>query len=154
MLALNHTLVGAAIGSQIDNIPAVIGLAVVSHFVLDFLPHVDQGSEFSREELKPTFKYFLAAIDIFASFLIIILILMARPGLNSIPVITGAITGLLIDLIFNVPFWESWVKKVRPLSYIYYFHNKIQEPLKKYQYSIGIPLQLIIIFTSIWFLIK
>ena len=154
MLALNHTLVGAAIGSQIDNIPAVVGLAVASHFVLDFLPHVDQGTELNKDDLKPTIKYFLVGIDIFASLIILVLVLMARPNLNQTAVITGALSALLLDFIFNVPFWESWVKKTSPFSYIYRFHYKIHEPLKKYQYSVGIPLQIVIIILSIWLLLK
>ena len=116
MLALNHTLVGAAIGSQIDNIPAVIVLSVASHFILDFLPHIDQGNEIVKGGIKPVTKYFLAGVDIFAAIFIIILILMARPGLNQSTVITGAITGLIIDIIFNVPFWEPWMKKTKPFS--------------------------------------
>ena len=154
MLALNHTLVGAAIGSQIDNLPAVVGLAIASHFVLDFLPHVDQGTELHRDGLKPMIKYFLVGIDIFASIIILVLVLMARPNLNQAAVITGAVTGLMIDIIFNVPFWESWVKKTKSLSYVYRFHEIIHQPLKKYQYSVGIPLQLVIIILSVWLLLK
>lgn len=154
MLALNHILVGAAIGSQVDNIPAVIGLSFASHFVLDFLPHIDQGTELSEGGLKPSFKYFLAGIDVFASFIILVLILMARPGLNQVSVIIGALSALLMDVIFNVPFWESWMKKTKPFSYVDWFHSKIHEPFKSYQYSVGIVLQILIIAFSIWLLLK
>lgn len=154
MLALNHTLVGAGIGSQIDNIPTVIALSVASHFVLDFLPHVDPGTEFAEGELKPAIKYFLAGIDVFASVFIIVLILLARPGLNQTAVMVGAVTAILMDIIFNFPLWEKWTKKTRPFSVVSKFHEKIHEPLKKYQYSIGIPLQLVIIAGSVWFLLK
>lgn len=154
MLALNHTLVGAAIGSQTDNIPAVIGLALASHFVLDFLPHVDPGTEFKKGGLKPIIKYFLAIIDVFAALVIITLILFARPQLNQETMIIGALTALLIDIIFCVPIWEPWVEKTWPLSLIYKFHEDIHKPLQRYQYIIGIPLQLLIIVVSIWLLLK
>lgn len=154
MLALNHTLVGAAIGSQINNIPAVVGLAIASHFVLDFLPHVDPGTEFAEGELKPAIKYFLAGIDVFASVFIIVLILLARPGLNQTAVMVGAVTAILMDIVFNFPLWEKWTKKTWPFSVVSKFHEKIHEPLKKYQYSVGIPLQLVIIALSVWFLLK
>ncbi|MCX6811110.1 MAG: hypothetical protein NT039_00230 [Candidatus Berkelbacteria bacterium] len=154
MLAINHTLVGAAIGSQIDNIPVVVGLAIASHFVLDFLPHVDAGTEIKKGGLRPIVKYFLAMIDIFAALIIITLILFARPHLNREAVIIGALTALLIDIIFCVPIWEPWVEKTWPFSMIYKFHNDIHRPLSKYQYNIGIPLQLAIIAVSIWLLLK
>lgn len=154
MLALNHTLIGAAIGSQIDNIPAVIGLGVVSHFVLDFLPHVDPGTEINGKEMRPVMKYFLAGLDVLASLIIIVLALMLRPELNKTAVITGAVTALAVDIIFNVPFWMSWFRKTRPFSKIHNFHELIHKPLQKYQYSVGIPLQILIIVVSIWLLLK
>lgn len=154
MLAIDHTLVGAAIGSQIDNIPAVVGLGIVSHFVLDFLPHVDQGVEIRGKEIRPVVKYFLAGFDIFISLIIIILVLMLRPQLNRTAVITGVVTALSVDIIFNVPFWNLWFRKTRPFSTIHNFHELIHKPLQKHQYNIGIPLQLLIIAVSIWFLLK
>lgn len=154
MLALNHILVGAAIGSQTDNLPAVVGLSFASHFVLDFLPHIDQGLEIDGQGLKWVTKYFLAGIDIFASLFIIILILMGRPELHQPPIILGAVTALLVDIIFNVPFWNWWFRKTRPFSVIHNFHEMIHKPLQKYQYSIGIPLQIIIVIMSVWLLLK
>lgn len=154
MLALNHTLVGAAIGSQTDNIPVVIGLGVASHFMLDFLPHVDPGTEISGKEMRLATKYFLAGLDVLASLIIIVLALMLRPQLNKTAVITGAVTALAMDIIFNVPFWNSWFRKTRPFSKIHNFHESIQKPLQKYQFSVGIPLQILIIVVSIWLLLK
>lgn len=154
MLALNHILVGAAIGSQIDNLPAVVGLSIASHFVLDFLPHVDQGLEINGQGLKPVTKYFLAGIDIFASLFIIILILMGRPELHQLSIIVGAVTALLIDIIFNIPFWNLWFRQTWPFSKVHNFHELIHKPLQKYQYSIGIPLQIMIIVLSVWLLLK
>lgn len=155
MLALNHTLIGAAIGSQIDNnIPAVISLGIASHFVLDFLPHVDPGIEIKGKEIRPVVKYFLAGFDVFISLIIIVLVFVLRPHLNRTVVITGAVTALAMDIIFNVPFWMSWFRKTWPFSKIHYFHELIHKPLQKYQYSVGIPLQILIIVVSIWLLLK
>jgi hypothetical protein len=154
MLALNHTLVGAAIGSQINNLPVVVGLGVASHFVLDFLPHVDPGTKFKGKKLRSVIKYFLAGVDVFISLLILILVLMLRPQLNRTTIITGAVTALLMDIIFNVPFWMSWFRSAWPFSKIHQFHELTHKPLKKYQYSLGIPLQIIIVIISLWLLLR
>lgn len=154
MLAINHTLVGAAIGSQTDNIPVTVGLCIASHFVLDFLPHVDPGTEINGKEMRFTTKYFLAGIDVLASLIIIFLVLKLRPELNKATVITGVVAALAVDIIFNVPFWMSWFRKTRPFSKIHNFHELIHKPLQKYQFSIGIPLQILIIVVSIWLLLK
>lgn len=156
MLALNHTLVGAAIGSQIDNIPAVIGLSVASHFVIDALPHLDQGLEKKdgKDHFKFRTKYLLASIDIALALVMLAFILSFKSGLNKTPIIVGAVSGLSIDIIFNVPLWQKWVKKTWPLSAIARFHELIHQPFKRYQYSVGIPLQIIIVIISLWVLLK
>lgn len=154
MLALNHILAGAAIGSQTENIPVVVGLAIASHLAMDFLPHIDEGTEMTKGGLKPVTKYYLAAMDVFASIFIIVLVLMARPQLHKTPVAIGALAALFIDLVVAVPFYEPWVAKTRPFSYIYDFHDRIHMPLKRFKYSWGIPLQIVFVGICLWFLLK
>ena len=43
MTATNHAVTGALIGLSVHNAPLALGLAVVSHFVLDALPHFDMA---------------------------------------------------------------------------------------------------------------
>ncbi len=155
MLALNHVLVGAAIGSETNNIPVIVGLAVASHFILDALPHVDQGLEKNgKDYFKQNTKYFLAAVDIAISLVLIVFILTLKSTLDRSSIIIGAVSGLSIDLIFNIPWWENFMKRTPILKSIYFFHKDIQEPLKKYQFVFGLPLQIIIIVVSIWILLK
>jgi len=45
MILLVHLLFGAAIGSTIKNIPLAIVLAFLSHYLLDFIPHIDYSIE-------------------------------------------------------------------------------------------------------------
>jgi uncharacterized membrane protein len=155
MLAINHTLVGAAIGSETNNIPVVVGLAVASHFVLDALPHIDQGLEKDGNEIfKFNTKYLLASIDVAVSLVLVALILALRPSLNWIPIVVGAISGLSVDLVFNVPLWENFMKRAPILQSIYRFHEAIQEPLKKYRFIFGIPIQTILAIISLVVLLR
>jgi len=45
MILLVHLLFGAAIGSAIKNVPLAIVLAFLSHYFLDFFPHIEYGIE-------------------------------------------------------------------------------------------------------------
>ena len=47
MILLVHLLFGAAIGSTIKNIPLGIIMAFLSHYFLDFFPHVEYGENFN-----------------------------------------------------------------------------------------------------------
>jgi hypothetical protein len=154
MIAINHTLTGAAIGSVSDNIPLVIVLSIASHFVLDFLPHVDQGADRNeRERFRPLIKYSLAAFDVFISLIIIILLIYFKSSLNGLSVFIGALSALSIDLIFNVPFWEKKVASVWPLNKIYDFHNKLHGPFKKYEWW-GIPIQILLVIICLWVILR
>jgi len=46
MIIAVHALVGAAIGSVVDNNLAAAGFGLVSHYVLDAIPHWDVGVDF------------------------------------------------------------------------------------------------------------
>ena len=41
MILFVHMLFGAAVGSSVNNIPLAIILALLSHYLLDFIPHID-----------------------------------------------------------------------------------------------------------------
>lgn len=41
MILLAHALFGAVIGALVKNIPLAIALAILSHYLLDFLPHTE-----------------------------------------------------------------------------------------------------------------
>ena len=154
MIAINHTLAGAAIGSLTDNIPLVIGLSIASHFVLDFIPHIDQGADRNgRERFRPLIKYGLAAFDIFVSLIIIILLIYFKSSLNGWSVFIGAFAALLVDLVFNVPFWEDKVSSIWPLNKIYQFHNRVHEPLKKYEWW-GVPIQIALVIICLWIILR
>lgn len=43
MILFVHLLFGAAIGSLVKNIPLAVILALLSHYFLDFLPHIEYG---------------------------------------------------------------------------------------------------------------
>jgi hypothetical protein len=45
MILLVHMIFGAAIGSAVKNVPAAIILAVLSHYFLDTLPHIEYNVE-------------------------------------------------------------------------------------------------------------
>jgi len=50
MILFVHLLFGAAIGSLVNNIPLAIILALLSHYFLDFLPHIEYSIANLREK--------------------------------------------------------------------------------------------------------
>ncbi|MBP9852422.1 MAG: hypothetical protein QG629_207 [Patescibacteria group bacterium] len=80
MTATNHSLTGALIGLSIGNPVAAVGLAFVSHFVLDFLPHFGMGSRLDSGDILTSrwFKMLLMA-EVVACFMVVATLYIQRP---------------------------------------------------------------------------
>lgn len=79
MILISHLVVGAVIATKINSIPLIIILALLSHYFLDMIPHVEYvkiSTEDLREKgLKNLILFFLkVATDAIIGILLIILI--------------------------------------------------------------------------------
>jgi hypothetical protein len=60
MILLVHLLFGAAIASAIKNVPLAIVLAFLSHYFLDFIPHIEYSIEnIEKRRWQKSFSNFL-----------------------------------------------------------------------------------------------
>lgn len=75
MTATNHALTGSIIGLTIGTPLIAIPLAVLSHFVLDALPHYGAGENSVATE---RFRKILA-IDAFGAFLVVVVLAVFQP---------------------------------------------------------------------------
>ena len=149
MLATPHLLAGAAIGSLTGNLPLVIILSLISHYSLDLLPHLDSGTlKLSKKKSYP-----MVAIDLLVG--AIILYYLATTGkLTQATVWWGAGVATLPDLLDNMPIFSNWLHRYWIFNRIHRFHEIIQEPGKRYQFSWGIATQLLVIGISLWILLR
>jgi len=149
MLITPHLLAGAAIGSLFSQMPAVVIIALLSHYSLDYLPHLDQGSlNFSERK-----KYFWAGIDFLAG-LMILGCLFWQHRLGQATIYWGAAVAILPDLLDNLPFFSDWLHHYWPFGLIFRFHEWLQEPGKRYQFTWGIISQLLVVGISLWILLR
>lgn len=149
MLSTPHLLAGAAIGTLISNLPLVIILALISHYSFDLLPHLDQGSlNLSRRK-----TYFWAIIDILVA--VVIFYLLFRIGKVGGDLIWwGAGVAIFPDFLDNLPLFSDWLHQYWPFSKIFAFHEYLQEPGKRYQFTWGIISQIVVVGISLWILLK
>lgn len=158
MLLTPHALVGAAIGASTDNLPLIIVLAFVSHFVLDCLPHFDWGTWHEHDkdqngEFKLELKdYLLVAFDGIVM-LSISYWLWIFSGKNDL-ILLGIFFSILTDLIDNVPFWNKQIRKMKILNNLHKIHHKVQYQLKSKYWYWGVTTQLVIILLSYWLIIR
>jgi len=68
MILTPHLLLGATIGSLIQNVPFAIAMAFISHYFLDFFPHIEYSiKNITEKKWKNSFYDFL---KIFADFVL------------------------------------------------------------------------------------
>jgi len=78
MTATNHALTGAVIGLAIANPLLAIPLALLSHYVLDALPHYHPDTPDERLMRSKGFMIYLA-VEALLCFLIVLLLVISRP---------------------------------------------------------------------------
>ncbi|MDD5109982.1 MAG: hypothetical protein PHI63_02075 [Patescibacteria group bacterium] len=138
MYSTVHVATGAALGSFTSNAPLAFGIGMLSHFLLDRIPHNDpdfpKGK--TRRELlvHPAVHRFLviAAIDMAITVLMMTWILTTLPHFPRLPLISGAIGGMLPDVLFVISFavshpWLKWYNR---------FHENIHFDEKKIRMSL------------------
>lgn len=148
MLLTPHALVGVSIGASTDNIPLIIVLAFLSHFILDMIPHFDWGTWHKEEDFKLELKdYLLVGFD----GLMMILVLNWLWNNNNFDnlMLWGSFSAILVDLIDNVPFWKNWIRNFFPFNKLHLLHKLVQYRLKLQYWYWGVITQLIVIVVSL-----
>lgn len=121
MTATNHTLAGAIIGASIANPVLALLLALVSHLLLDLLPHFGKISIKTRQ-----FKLYLGA-DIALASLVLLGILIVLPA-NWLLIIACGVIAASPDLL-SFPRWLAALKNQK------YTQNKLQNFLGRIQWG-------------------
>jgi hypothetical protein len=73
------------------------------------------------------------------------------------PIIWGAVGGLSIDIIDNVPFWSGFVRKLPFFRSLHNFHeglHSVGKKFKKNHKSYGMWSQIILIALSLFYLLN
>ncbi|HEY4964433.1 MAG TPA: hypothetical protein VIH90_07120 [Candidatus Saccharimonadales bacterium] len=124
MIAINHALTGALIGFSVSNPVLAIFLALISHFVLDSIPHFSvDGDNDAWIKSKPFIS--MVAIDAVLCFILVMLLLYNHP-LNYILAAVCAFVAAAPDLVsFNKFYANLKNKKWKPSLYTK-FASKIQ----------------------------
>lgn len=166
MLFTTHALTGAAIGAAVQNPVLAFVLGFASHHILDSIPHFDQGSFYIEEDKGPEWagaKYddsvpkFKVKRDwaiLFADWFVagvIFLYLGSRlPASRWLPLICGALGGLMPDIFDVSPLWKYKFRRLRIGAAFHKFHDFFHWPLSVRYIYIGLATQIIVLSLDLW----
>jgi len=134
MIITPHLLIGAAIGAKIKNIGWIIVLGLLSHLILDKIPHWDYGSKTMKrfaesKSYKILFIFFLKLlIDGLTGLIIVIFIIWYRKMMkleHLTPILIGMFFAILPDILLGI-FELSYIKSEKPSkNFIDFYHKTI-----------------------------
>lgn len=144
MTATNHTITGVLIGLSVHQPVVAIVLAVLSHFVLDAIPHYSDPKLIGKK-LAP-----VLAVDFSVALAVLGSLLVLRPQYWLLAVVCG-IAAASPDLMW----FPRWVRDLlgrpgKPLNGVMRFHSKIQWAEKPYNY----PYEVVWFLGSLFLLVK
>lgn len=144
MTATNHTITGVLIGLSVHQPALAIVLAVLSHFVLDAIPHYSDP-KFSGRRLAP-----ILAIDATIALMLLGSLVVLQPQSWQLAVVCG-IAAASPDLMW-FPRWlrDLRNKPAKPFNAIMRFHSRIQWAEKPYNY----PYEIIWFLGGVFLLVK
>lgn len=120
MRAINHAIAGAAIGISIQNPAVAIGVALLSHFVLDAMPHHDDV----RMHQRKLFNIVLM-IDALLCLALVLVLFSVRPEDWLRPSIAAFAATSPDFMWFSA--WRKGVDAKKELhNWLLQFHSKIQ----------------------------
>jgi hypothetical protein len=153
MFAFVHLLAGAAVGKLVGWWPLAVVLGVVSHFILDALPHTDMATwKRERKQKKLTLADLLSlGADLGICLWLMFWLIRMEQFTDSI--FLGALAAIAPD-IFRGPFFIFPVLRTIPVLWRYHvFHRQIQHTVKPDRWLYGALIELIFVLMALGLLI-
>jgi len=150
MTATPHILAGAVIGKVLRRPWLAWPVAFVSHFLLDFIPHLDSHAIYGVEQGGPTAPEAALGILNFTFGAVLIVWLVRRQPDRRV-VLGGALFGILIDLIENIPLLGASFRTWPGTAWLSVFHHSFHHNVTPAQWPLGIATQLVVVAIALWF---
>lgn len=139
MISIAHLLLGALIGKSLNNVFVIALLSFVSHFILDALPHLDQGSFKKKDEFELR-DWLLVILDLAIGISLVIYFALKFTFWN---IVVGAFFAILPDLISGFAWFfnlnKSWIRTFNEI------HTKIGFKMTSELVLLGIFLEIALI---------
>jgi len=155
MIAAPHLIVGAILGDLIKNYPLAFLAGFASHFVFDAIPHLEffhwlknKNGKIRLPKKAIIFEFFEVSLGVG------IVIWFWLSNYRCWSILIGAMAAILPDLIDNVPYWSSELRKGNGFRQFHQFHHLVHFSLKRKDWIFGLPVYIIIIGMFAWAIIS
>ena len=154
MLATPHMLAGAAIGKALRRRPwLALSVAFGSHFLLDFVPHIDthglfgiKGGGLTRAEVA------MGTLDTLLGIALVLWAVGRQPGRRVM--MWAAFAGISIDLLDHVPPFSALFSHWSGTSWLSAFHHRCQHNVAPANWLVGFAPQVAVLGFALWAVLR
>jgi hypothetical protein len=152
MLITPHVLAGAAIVKKVRRPWLAYPAAFLSHFVLDYIPHLDSHGLFGVDGGPTTrLEIVSSAVDLVLAVTLLFWAISKKPNRGQL--ILGGFLGALVDIIYNVPPWNKLFHAWPVTSQIGEFHTWFQHRIDPSNWLLGFGTQALVIAVALFILL-
>jgi hypothetical protein len=176
MTVTAHVLIGGAIGMAVGaatsnpttGLIASIVAGIASHFVMDTIPHIDHppAPRVNNNLVWTPSVWVWGVTDSLLALLVTFGFWTSFFGFPTLtPFLLGAIGGALPDVIDNIPFWNTWLRRQPGFRQFHGLHDATHHVWHRFfkptedltwpsWWVIGTVTQVVAVGLSLWYLLK
>lgn len=151
MIFTAHIIVGSAVGTFTGNSGLAFIYGIISHHIIDIIPHFDPGSYTSDKYWK--YPKILGAIGLDLMVGTIIFIWLWKKLDYSPIIFWGALGGVISDIVDNGP-WRDIIRKWPGLKQFHAMHHYLHATVTPNWWLLGVSTQLAVIVSSLGIILR
>jgi hypothetical protein len=159
MIGTGHLLIGGAVGVGAALVlpsplagPAALGLGIVSHHILDLVPHTDAATFYSDPRKPiPWLICALVALEIVLGLALTGVLYLSQH--TTIAFVLGAGGGILPDLLDEVPLWQERFRRTSFGAAWHRWHTRLHCASMERAKVTGIVIDVCVIAAGLWLLL-
>ncbi len=155
MLSLPHIVIGAATGLAMSNPFSAFVAGIVSHHLMDMVPHFDLGTIYfkkNKKELWTPRDLSIAGVDLILAIIVLWFLWSRSVGFGNLSnlVLFGGLGGVFPDVWHHTPLWKKYTRSWPISSNWYRFHNTFHATVPPKFAWFGIVTQLVFIVFALF----
>jgi hypothetical protein len=164
MILTGHLLIGGAIGvvanallpsassqNSLWAVPVVVGLGILSHHLLDLLPHTDAATFWPDERRVPFFAVVVVTLEVLAGTLVTGMLFFFQHQTWAFA--AGAVGGVLPDILDEMPLWQHRFRQSSLGGVWHRWHMHLHCADMAQWWRMGLVIDALVVGGGLWFLL-
>ena len=164
MIMTGHLLIGGAIGVVASTllpatsplpsywaVPLALGFGILSHHVLDFVPHTDAATFWPDPRRVPSFVVAAVTTEILLGISLTGTLFLAQHTTWAFA--AGAVGGILPDLLDEMPLWQERFRRTAVGRLWHHWHVRLHCADMAQSWRMGLAVDALVVGGGLWYLL-